>query len=149
MKRSMLFSSIPWVSGLVSTVRTVGDSQAAQVTVTVTGMAVADGQIGCSLFKSADGFPMDGIAARQIWLLASRDAVTCTFTEVPDGRYAVSVAHDLNGNKRVDTNFLGMPTEAWGVSGNARPTLRTPTWDEAVFSVDGEARVALQIRVAK
>lgn len=125
------------------------DATAAEVIIKVAGIVSADGQIGCSLFKSPSGFPMDSSAARQIWLPANRDGVVCTFSDVPEGRYAVSIAHDLNGNKKVDTNFLGIPTEAWGVSGNARPTLRAPKWDEAVFEVAKDNVVALDIRVAK
>ena len=76
-------------------------SQAAQVREKVVGIADAGGQIGCSLFASAAGFPMDSGAARQFRLPASLEGVTCRFGDVPDGRYAVSVAQDLNGNKKV------------------------------------------------
>ena len=145
----VFFNAIPLAAALASTVALTLESNAAGVVITVSGIAQADGQIGCSLFKSALGFPMDSSAARQVWLPASRDGVVCSFSEVSEGRYAVAVAHDLNGNRRVDTNFVGIPTEAWGVSGNARPTLRSPRWDEAFFEVGREKDVALEIRVAK
>jgi len=148
MKHSFL-SSATLAAALASTAWMPLDAAAAEVIINVSGIASPDGQIGCSLFKSPVGFPMDSSAARQIWLPASRDGVVCTFSDVPDGRYAASVAHDLNGNKKIDTNFVGIPTEAWGVSGNVRPTLRAPKWDEAVFEVARDKVVALDIRVAK
>lgn len=149
MKRLSLSAASLLVTALVAMALAPGLARAAQVAVKVSGIATADGQIGCSLFAAADGFPMDSRSARQLWLPASRDGATCAFDDVADGRYAISVAHDLNGNRKVDTNFVGVPTEAWGVSGNARPTLRAPKWDEASFSVSGGRDVVLEVRVAK
>lgn len=125
-------------------------SSAAEVLVRVSGLAEPLGQVGCSLFAGASGFPMDNTGARSVWLPAESVGVTCRFADVPEGSYAVSIGHDLNGNKRVDTNFIGMPTEQWGVSNNARPALRAPRFDEAVFKVAADAKqVVIDVKVAK
>jgi uncharacterized protein (DUF2141 family) len=125
-------------------------SRAADVVVRVSGLTEPLGQVGCSLFAGATGFPMDPGAARNQWLPAEARGVTCRFNDVPEGTYAVSIGHDLNGNKRVDTNFLGLPTEQWGVSNNARPTLRAPRFDEASFKVAADAKdLLIDIKVAK
>jgi uncharacterized protein (DUF2141 family) len=125
-------------------------ASAAEVVVRITGFSEPLGQVGCSLFAGPTGFPMDNAGARQLWQAADAKAVTCRFSDVPEGSYAVSVGHDLNGNKRVDTNFIGLPTEQWGVSNNARPRLRAPSFDEAVFKVAGDSKeVAIEIKVAK
>jgi uncharacterized protein (DUF2141 family) len=69
---------------------------------------------------------------------------------VPEGAYAVSIAHDMNGNREVDTNFLGMPSGQWGVSRNIRPKLRAPRFEEAVFKIAADAgEVMIDIKVAK
>ena len=58
--------------------------------------------------------------------------------------------HDVNGNRRADTNLVGMPVEQWGVTNNARPTLRAPRFDEAAFAVaEAGGEVVLDVRVAK
>jgi uncharacterized protein (DUF2141 family) len=125
-------------------------SHAAELVVHVNGLNDPLGQVGCSLFAGAGGFPMDHSGARVIWLTADAKGVTCRFAGVPEGSYAVSIGHDLNGNKRVDTNFFGLPTEQWGVSNNARPSLRAPRFDEAVFKVAADAKeVIIDIKVAK
>jgi uncharacterized protein (DUF2141 family) len=36
------------------------------------------------------------------------------------------VAHDLNGNHKTGTNWVGLPLEPWGVTNNVRPILRAP-----------------------
>ncbi len=120
------------------------------VVVRVGGIQPPLGQVGCSLFAEASGFPMDNARAQQQWLPAPGDGVTCQFRGLAPGRYAVSVGHDLNGNRRVDTNLFGMPTEQWGVSNNARPALRAPRFEEAVFTVpDNGGELILRIEVAK
>jgi uncharacterized protein (DUF2141 family) len=125
-------------------------SSAAELAVRVSGLTEPLGQVGCSLFAGANGFPMDNAGARVMWLPADAKEVTCRFTDVLQGSYAVSIGHDLNSNQRVDTNFIGLPTEQWGVSNNVRPSLRAPRFAEAVFSVAADAKeVLIDIRVAK
>jgi uncharacterized protein (DUF2141 family) len=125
-------------------------ARAADVVVRITGLSEPLGKVGCSLFAGPAGFPMDNAGARQVWQAADAKGVTCRYTDVPEGTYAVAIGHDLNGNKRVDTNFIGMPTEQWGVSNNARPSLRAPRFDEAQFRVTADAKeVVIDIKVAK
>jgi uncharacterized protein (DUF2141 family) len=125
-------------------------ASAADLVVRVSGISEPLGQVGCSLFSGATGFPTDTATARSQWQGADAKGVTCRFSDVPEGTYAVSIGHDVNGNKRVDTDFVGLPTEQWGVSNNARPSLRAPRFDEAAFKVAADAKeVVIDIKVAK
>jgi uncharacterized protein (DUF2141 family) len=125
-------------------------SHAAELVVRVKGIAAPLGQIGCSLFASDKGFPMDNSGARQQWLPAQAGGTECRFSDVAPGSYAVSIGHDRNGNRKVDTNFVGLPTEQWGVSRNARPSLRAPRFNEAVFTVPADAAMhEIEITVAQ
>lgn len=122
---------------------------AADLTVNVKGIVDAKGEIGCALFREGEGFPMGSAKAKQIWLRADAKGVTCNFSDLTDGSYAVSASHDLNGNRKIDTNFLGMPTESWGVSNNARPSLRAPRFEEAVVKVIAGKDMTIDIKVDK
>lgn len=123
---------------------------AADLVVRVGGIAEPLGWIGCALYRSPEGFPSDDSGAKAQWTKAEPGGVTCRFADVPAGRHAVSVVHDVNGNRRVDTNFVGMPTEQWGVSNGARPTLRAPRFDEAAFAVgDSAGELVVDVKVAK
>jgi uncharacterized protein (DUF2141 family) len=122
-------------------------AMAADLIVKVSGKDLPAGQIGCALYPGEAGFPMDPSKARMLWLPWQAAGVTCRFTDLAQGRYAVSVMLDQNGNQKVDTNFLGMPLEAWGVSNNARPSLRPPRFNEAAFSLTG-ALTEIDIKVA-
>ena len=123
-------------------------ADAADVIVQVRGARSDAGNVGCSLFASEKGFPMDNSGTRQHWVAISQGTATCRFAGVEPGTYAIAVAHDLNGNRRVDSNFLGIPTEGWAVSRNVVPMLRAPRFDEASFRVEGEAPIVLPLALA-
>lgn len=108
-------------------------ASAETVTVTVTGLAGPAGEVGCALHAEPSTFPTG--EGRSVWVTPTEDVAVCQFENVAPGVYAVASSHDLNGNRMTDANLLGMPTERWGVSNNARPFLRAPTFDEARFTV--------------
>ena len=117
--------------------------------INITGIEDTTAEVGCTLFSKAEGFPMDAASGKQQWFAVNPSGTTCRFTGLTEGTYAVSIGIDQNKNRKVDTNFLGIPTEQWGVSNNVRPSLRAPRFDEAAFKMAGDRDVTLQIRVAK
>lgn len=119
-----------------------------RLVVAVTHPAQA-GEIGCALFASADGFPNEPEKGRGVRVPASGTSATCTFDDVVPGTYAVAVFLDTNGNRRSDRNFVGMPTEPWGVSNNVRPRMRAPRFDEATVTIGAGAGTTLEIRLEK
>ena len=125
-----------------------GPAGAAELRVQVSGICSAEGQIGCALFAEASGFPGEGATVRRV-LPADPKGVECRFEGLAPGSYAVAVLHDLNGNGRNDTNFLGIPTEDWGVSNNVRPTLRAPRFEEAAVQVKEGPAVVIAVTVGR
>jgi uncharacterized protein (DUF2141 family) len=134
--RFALLLALPWFAA------------GAEVEVAVRGFVAGKGVIACALFRSAEGFPMDAAKAQGVRLPATGELVVCRFENVTPGRYALAVSHDANANGKTDTNILGMPTEAWAVSNNARPKLRAPKFEEAAFPV-GENGVKLEVKVVR
>ncbi len=125
---------------------------AAPLLVNVTGVAAAGGIVRCALFAESQGFPKDEQYALQVLRVVPEAAgtVICRFTEVPDGRYAVSVAHDVNGNGKVDENMVGQPTEPWGTTNAVRPRFRAPRFDEAAIMVTSDAATrTISVQVKK
>jgi uncharacterized protein (DUF2141 family) len=53
--------------------------------------------------------------------------------------------HDENGNRKLDKNFFGVPTEGYGVSNNHTYAMSNPTWDESKFVVESGKRVGLGV----
>lgn len=102
------------------------------LTVRVDGFEHADGAAGVAVWHTADGFPEDVEHAVATRYVPIGDGTTLArFVGLVPGAYAVTVYHDRNDNRRFDKNWLGIPTEAWGVSNNVRHRLRAPSFDEA------------------
>jgi uncharacterized protein (DUF2141 family) len=49
-------------------------------------------------------------------------------------------------NKKFDTKFVGMPTEAWGVLNNIRPLMCTP---QSQFSLATDEKKSVNIELKK
>jgi uncharacterized protein (DUF2141 family) len=121
-----------------------GGPHAADLVVNVSGVEGRGGEVGCALFATPKGFPLELAQARQAWVPAAADA-SCRFAGVAPGRYAVAVVHDPSGRRQVTTNAFGAPTMAWGVSNGVRPLMRAPAFDESALEVAGDTTIAVTI----
>ena len=68
------------------------------------------------------------------------DEVWLTFENLPPGRYGISAFHDVNGNEKLDTSFLGLPKEPYGFSQNARGRFGPPNFSDISFDVDSSPK---------
>jgi uncharacterized protein (DUF2141 family) len=75
-----------------------------------------------------------------------RDGTVAFDMALPPGSYALSVLQDMNGNRKLDTNLLGIPTEASGSSNDAPAKWSAPKFRDAVFTV-GDKPIELHIRL--
>jgi uncharacterized protein (DUF2141 family) len=72
---------------------------------------------------------------RKIVEVNGTDNAAVVFENVLPGIYAVAVFFDINGNGKMDTNFLGIPKEKYGFSNNVCPLMRAASFKEAAFTV--------------
>lgn len=100
--------------------------------------AIADASKPGSL---ADSRRVAGVALRAV---ASTQRVV--FTDLKPGAYVVVVIHDENNNSKLDSNALGMPTESYGFSNDARGLFAAPDFKNAAITLDDadrDARITL------
>lgn len=95
----------------------------------------AHGELAYLIFASRYGFPGDRAKAirRGFLPIPARAQQLRIETDLPPGTYAVSVYEDLNGNHKLDQNFIGIPNEPVGVSGNPIGRSGPPRFDECSF----------------
>lgn len=80
------------------------------LTVIVKNIRNSKGQIGLSLYQSSDGFPNHPEKALvSVFIKANADSAKYTFSDVKPGIYAAAAFHDENGDKKVNSNLLGIP----------------------------------------
>ena len=58
------------------------------------------------------------------------------FDEMPYGNYSIKAFHDQNGNNRLDTNFMGKPTERYGFSNHADGRFGPPPFSQTVITLN-------------
>lgn len=97
------------------------------------------GTVACALFESEAGFPTEFLrSATNIMVIKIRDTqARCDFEDIPPGTYALAVIHDENMDGKLDTNWLGVPTEGYGFSNDAKASLGAPSFSAASFPYDG------------
>lgn len=69
---------------------------------------------------------------------AQEGSMTLCVSAPEKGQYAVVVYHDENDNGKFDRNWIGLPTEGFGVSNNPTLFLAPPSFEESAFEVNGE-----------
>ena len=139
MKVSILISLVWCV------VATATATEAADIRVRVVGVEEAKGNVSAALFRSGDDFEA-GKAYAKVAAPASVEGIELVFADVAPGRYGLSVFHDINANKKIDTSFVGAPTELYGFSNNARGRFGPPDFDDFAFKVS-EEDVNLEVRL--
>lgn len=104
------------------------------------------GQMGFLLFNSKEGFPNHPEKALvSAFIKVVADSIEHTFINIPLGSYAISAFHDENNDKKVNSNFLGIPKEGIGVSNNIKGSFGPPKFDDAKFDF---ARSAQTINIS-
>jgi uncharacterized protein (DUF2141 family) len=109
---------------------------AGTITVEVTGIRQGSGNIAISVFNSADTFPTHGKGYKSASIPVTGEKVVYTFSDIPNGEYAIAVYHDVNANKELDKNMLGMPLEEYAFSNNVSSPFGPPKFEKAKFRLD-------------
>ena len=68
---------------------------------------------------------------------------TSTFeiNNLKPAKYAFKYFHDENDNSQIETNSLGIPTEGFGFSNNAKGFLGPPSFDKWIFQLTQNHKV--------
>ncbi len=103
--------------------------------VTVNGVKAGEGSLRVAVFDEAhrDDFP-DGEFLLGIVLPATEHEMTVEIPNLDSGEYAIAIIQDLNEDEMLDKNFLGIPKEPYGFSGNWKSG--GSSYDKALFNTD-------------
>ncbi len=117
------------------------------LTIQVQGVDQDGGNIGVLVFNSDKGWAEDRFAAlKDIVVPAHPGNVTVVVPGLVAGTYAVSIAHDVNQNHKLDKNFFGKPKEQWGLSNNPHATLKAPPFKNCTFTLTGNMEIFIKMQ---
>jgi uncharacterized protein (DUF2141 family) len=123
-------------------------AQAADLTIIVNNVQQDAGQVMLGLFNSPEGFPKT-ITQGTLAPAKERSAtgqVRLVFKGLAAGQYAATAFHDLDSNGKLNANLMGLPTEPYGFSNNARGNFGPPAFKDAVITL-GEQDLTIEISV--
>jgi uncharacterized protein (DUF2141 family) len=125
-----------WTSAAALRAQAEAEAEVGYVVVDIVGLHSDKGRVLAAMYCSKTGFPADIAKAcgRKVSGAKGR-RVRFAFDAVPAGEFAVSVFHDENANANLDRNFLGIPTEGWGASRDAKANFGPPTFEDARLSL--------------
>jgi uncharacterized protein (DUF2141 family) len=119
-----------------------------RVDVTMTGFESEEGQALVAVFLDPQGWPDgDGSEFATAVVPISDGQAVAVFEEVPAGPFAVSVFHDTDGDRELDSGALGIPSEAYGFSADARNAFGPPKFEEARLELAAGENKQITIRV--
>lgn len=125
----------------------VGSAAAFDIEVELQNFSSDEGNIQYLLFNDDEGFPdKDKKSFKQGTIPAEIARKKFIITDVPKGNYAISLFHDKNKNNHLDTNFIGIPKEAFGFSNNPRILFGPPSYKKTKFSIAENLKVEIKMK---
>ena len=115
---------------------------ASDLTIEIENLKSDKGNIKVGLYKDAKSFPKSGKSYK--YKILNINSKTCIFKDLPNGEYAVAIYHDENKNKKLD-KFLGIPTENYAFSNNAKSMFGPASFDEAKFELNKDMNLKINI----
>lgn len=110
------------------------------ITVVITDLRNADGEILISLYDKAEGFPRDREAIIRTAVIPSDASgqVTTVFDDLPHGEYAIAVLHDEDASLGMTFGTFHLPKEGYCFSNNVKVRFKPPKFKKTMFSLDGD-----------
>ena len=146
-RRRLRLPALAFGLALLALVAGAPAALAATLTVTITGVHSAEGDVYVALFATPDHFPDGDYALRHVKVKASTAPIVVSFDHLPPGTYAVGCYHDEELLGHFKTNWFGYPLDGYALSNGIRAVVSRPTFAEAAFPVGNPATsVALNVR---
>ena len=119
----------------------------AKLTIVVNQLPNQKGEVCMRIYAKEQGFPQSskGVVQSGCTKITGRSAKK-EFYGLKHGTYAVALFHDENGDGKLNTNFLGIPREGFGISNN--PTVRTsaPKFKNSSFPLRGDTTIKIGMK---
>jgi uncharacterized protein (DUF2141 family) len=137
----VILTFILFLSGVILT--QAQEKETHTITVTISGMKSDKGNVYVAIYNSEEDFLNKTFKGAIV--KTSDKKATAIFKDIEKGIYAVSVFHDANDNKKMDTNFIGIPKEPTGCSNGATGFMGPPKFKKAKFTVTEDISIPVKV----
>lgn len=122
-------------------------AQAGELKLVINSSGLSGKNLFVAVHSIAADFPMKDDKAIKGAVIATGDRTELSIPNIAMGEYAVAVFADVNGNGKLDSNFIGMPKEPVAVSRDAKGRFGPPKFADAAFKLgEGVTRQTITIK---
>lgn len=112
-------------------------TQALVFTLNLSNVKSDKAKIHIGFYTKSDNFPVEGKGSIiKVISPEKSGSISVSFSDIPPGRYALALYQDLNGDKKLNKNFIGYPKEPFGFSRNFIPKLSAPKFVDCEIVFD-------------
>lgn len=131
-----------WLLGLLAPVMLQAQNR---LEVRVEGVETSTGLIQVALFTAQKGFLKDEGVYRSASIQAVKGTTRVLLEDLPQGTYAVAIFHDLNENRELDKNWIGIPKEPMGFSNARMKAFGPPGFDDCRIDLTHDMSIAVRL----
>ncbi|MBX3621639.1 MAG: DUF2141 domain-containing protein [Rhizobacter sp.] len=128
-------------AALIATVSVA--AQAHVLTVEVLNARSDQGNVAGALYGSEASWLKESLRGER---QPAGEKVVLVYRDLEAGHYALSVFHDENANGKLDSNVVGIPTERYGFSRDARGHMAAPTFGDASVELTADTTITIHLR---
>ncbi|MBF2067737.1 MAG: DUF2141 domain-containing protein [Calothrix sp. C42_A2020_038] len=151
MKNKFIKLGIFWLSvlGAIHVAKVVKAEPTSTLTVLVNGVRQHNSRVCLRVFSNEKGFPLRNEGEVQSGCTPiTGNVVKKQFHGLKAGTYAVAVIDDKNGDGQLNTDWLGIPKEGFGISRNPTVSITTgtPKFQDASFVLDKNTIISITMK---
>jgi uncharacterized protein (DUF2141 family) len=117
-------------------------AQNVNLTVSVSGLKSNTGILKVGLYNSEGTFLKS--TYKSITSDIKSNGATVTFVGIPKGEYGISTYQDENSNGKLDKNIMGIPSEDFACSNDAKGFMGPPKYEDAKFNVNKDSKIEIK-----
>ena len=117
-------------------------AQNVNLTVSVSGLKNNTGIVKVGLYNSEGTFLKT--TYKSITSEIKNNSATVTFVGIPKGEYGISTYQDENSNGILDKNIMGIPSEDFACSNNAKGFMGPPTYEDTKFNINKDLKIDIK-----
>lgn len=117
---------------------------AQNLTIEVRDIEKVEGHLYVAIYNAQETFMKKPLAAFRVDVKDKVLSIPCK--GLPAGTYAISTFQDENGNGKMDTAAMGIPTEKFGFSNDAEGVMSPPSYEKCRFTFSEDMTLVIHLK---
>jgi len=120
-------------------------AQSFNIQLKVEGIDEVKGEICIGIYGNQEDYSN---SKNRVWgdcIMVDDDHFEYLIEGIPAGHYAISIFQDIDINGELNTNWIGMPTEPFGFSNNAKMRMGPPKYEDASFEIKEDTETTINL----